>query len=188
MKEEKVRIYDENGIYLNKKMDKKEAKIKNLYHKAIHLWIMIGDKILIQQRSELKKVFPNKWDLSVAGHISEDDSSLETVIKELYEELNIKIDSNLIEYLYSLRRTGQNGKNMFFDTYLLRLPANYDLSQIKVEKSEVKAFKLVNKSYLDKVINNKDNSFASRQMECKMFIDYINGLKGKGGEDDRKIY
>lgn len=173
MKEENVKIYDENGVYQNKMMRKKDAKEGNFFHKAIHLWIMVGDKVLIQQRSENKKIFPNKWDISVAGHIVENDSSLTTVVKELHEELGIEEKKENIEYLYCLRRTSENKGNIFFDTYLLRLPQSFNLSIIKLEELEVKDIKLVDISYLENVANNLDDTFAPRAMECKMFLEYI---------------
>lgn len=52
MNDEIVKIYNEDGVYLNQMISKKEAKQKNLFHKAVHVWIMIENKILIQQRSE----------------------------------------------------------------------------------------------------------------------------------------
>jgi len=60
MNDEIVKIYNEDGVYLNQMISKKEAKQKNSFHKAVHVWIMIENKILIQQRSETKKIFPDK--------------------------------------------------------------------------------------------------------------------------------
>lgn len=160
-------------IYLNKMIDKKEAKAGNLFHKAVHLWVMVGDQILIQQRSENKKIYPNMWDISVAGHIAENDSCFSTLVNEAKEELNIDIENYNIEYLYCLRRTGEIKGNMFFDTFVVFLPIDFDLKTIKLEKSEVKDVKLVNKLYLEDVINDKIEDFAPRKMECTMFNEYL---------------
>ncbi len=113
------------------------------------------------------------WDISVAGHIAENDSCFSTLVNEAKEELNIDIENYNIEYLYCLRRTGEIKGNMFFDTFVVFLPIDFDLKTIKLEKSEVKDVKLVNKLYLEDVINDKIEDFAPRKMECTMFNEYL---------------
>ena len=120
-----------------------------------------------------KKYFQINWDISVAGHLIENESSLNTVIREVKEELNIDLDKNQIEFLYSLRRTGETAGNIFFDTYLVKLPSNFDLSLIKLQSNEVKNIKMVNIDYLKKVVTEEDITFAPRKYECKMLIDYF---------------
>ena len=166
MKDELVKIYDENGVYLNEMVCKKIAKHNNLFHKAIHLWIMVGDKILIQQRNENKKIFPGKWDISVAGHIVGNDTSVDTVVKEVKEELGLEIKKMDFEFLYTLRRTGETKGNMFFDTYVLKLSDNFDMTSITLEESEVQDVKLVELGYFENLIDE----FAPREMECSMFL------------------
>jgi len=45
-----------------------------------------------------KKYFQINWDISVAGHLIENESSLNTVIREVKEELNIDLDKNQIDF------------------------------------------------------------------------------------------
>lgn len=177
MKDEIVDIYDENGLFLNIKMNKKEAKEKNLFHKAVHIWILVGDKILIQQRSSLKKIFPNLWDISVAGHVKSGDNSLNTAVREITEELGIMCDKKDLEYLYCLRRTGKEKGNIFFDTYLLKLDDSFDIKTIILEKEEVRDVKLVDRSYLEEVVKGQDLTFAPRQNECLMFLNALDSRK-----------
>ena len=52
-------------------VDKDIAHEKGLWHKSVHVWL-INDKneILLQYRCAEKKLYPNTWDISFAGHIA----------------------------------------------------------------------------------------------------------------------
>ena len=68
---EYIDILDENGIPTGETATRKEVHEKGLWHRAV-LCVIVDNKnrILIQQRSANKEKYPNKWDLSVAGHVS----------------------------------------------------------------------------------------------------------------------
>jgi isopentenyldiphosphate isomerase len=57
-----------------------------------NIFVMVkdsGGKILIQQRSSTKDLYPDCWDLSVGGHVKYGDTYEQTAIKELAEELGL---------------------------------------------------------------------------------------------------
>jgi len=59
------------------------------YRLSIHIWIMNNDgKILIQQRTANKKMFPNMWS-NTGGAALVGEKSIDTVLRELKEELDI---------------------------------------------------------------------------------------------------
>jgi hypothetical protein len=46
-----------------------------LLHRAVYCWVFNSQgEVLIQQRSALKKIGPNQWDLSVAEHLQPGES------------------------------------------------------------------------------------------------------------------
>jgi len=45
----------------------------------------------LQLRAKNKKLFPNKWDVSVGGHISAGEEPLTTAVRETKEELGLEI-------------------------------------------------------------------------------------------------
>jgi len=53
------------------------------------LWITNGKGVLLQLRATQKKSFPNKWDISVAGHVDASESPLQAFQREYQEELGI---------------------------------------------------------------------------------------------------
>lgn len=71
---------------------KSEAHKNGWFHATVHVWFYTNDnKILLQKRASIKNVFPNRWDVSVAGHISSDEEIIFAAIREVKEEIGIDI-------------------------------------------------------------------------------------------------
>lgn len=98
--EEWVDIWTREGVPTGRKTLKSEAHREGLFHPTIHLWIYNSQKqVLLQQRSDEKKTFPGKWDVSVAGHISAGDSPEASAIRESREELGLKVSPEELEFV-----------------------------------------------------------------------------------------
>lgn len=126
-------------------VDKEVAHKKGLWHKAIHVWIL-NDKneILLQYRCAEKKLYPNTFDCSFAGHIGAGESSVQAIIREGKEELGIDIDLEKLEYILTNRekiKYEQIQSNEFVDIYILR--QNISLDNITFQKEEVSDAKYV---------------------------------------------
>ena len=67
-----------------------EAHSGGFYYRTIYVLVKNSHgRILLQQRSSTKDLYPSCWDLSVGGHVSYGDSYLNTAIRELREELGL---------------------------------------------------------------------------------------------------
>ena len=51
-------------------------------------------EILVQRRGPTKDLYPNCWDISVGGHVNFGKSYLETAVREISEELGLKVEPN----------------------------------------------------------------------------------------------
>lgn len=90
--DEIIDILTPDGKSTGKTALKSEAHQKGLYHQTIHVWFYTDDKkILLQKRAAVKKVFPNRWDVSVAGHIGAGEKIESAAIREVKEEIGIDI-------------------------------------------------------------------------------------------------
>jgi len=90
--DELIDILDEQGNFTGKICLKSEAHKHGYFHNTVHIWIYTTDKkILLQKRAPTKKVFPNLWDISVAGHISAGENILEAALREVEEEIGFKV-------------------------------------------------------------------------------------------------
>ena len=86
--DELVDILTDTGELTGQKCLKSEAHQKGLYHQSVHVWFYtVEGKVLLQKRASVKKVFPNKWDVSVAGHIGAGEGIIETAMRETEEEI-----------------------------------------------------------------------------------------------------
>jgi isopentenyldiphosphate isomerase len=75
-------------------LTRREIHERQLRHRAVH--IIVSDsqnRILLQKRSHHKDVHPGAWDTSAAGHVDFGESYLHAAIRELLEELGIRVTS-----------------------------------------------------------------------------------------------
>ncbi len=80
---------------------------------AIVLYRFIGEKIqfLFQHRSDKLFMNPGKWDVSAGGHINLDETLIEAVTRETYEEIGATIEKDKLEFAY-FAASSPSGKNL----------------------------------------------------------------------------
>lgn len=94
--EEKLDVYNVKGEKIGYSELKSIVHAEGLWHKVFHCWILYRrssgykhtDYIVLQQRDKSKKSYPNKFDVTAAGHYMEGEG-LEGGLRELEEELGI---------------------------------------------------------------------------------------------------
>jgi len=97
-----IDIVDENGIPTGETIERSLAHRTGVRHRTTHVWIVRKQgeniQILLQKRSKNKDSFPGCYDISSAGHIPAGDDFAESGLRELEEELGLKVDEKeLIE-------------------------------------------------------------------------------------------
>ena len=107
--EELCQLYSEQGMPL-KGQGETKANIfsKGLLHGASHVWIWRHNKdsteILVQKRAASKRTWPNRYDISAAGHIDLNEEPLAAALRETKEEINIDIELSRLKF-FSIHRT-----------------------------------------------------------------------------------
>ncbi|AQU78016.1 NUDIX hydrolase [Planococcus faecalis] len=94
MENEKIRIYDENGIAQGV-ATRQTVHEKGYWHETFHCWV-VGrennkDIVYLQLRSKDKKDFPGLFDITAAGHLMADEAVRDGV-REVQEELGLQVD------------------------------------------------------------------------------------------------
>lgn len=133
------------------------------YRLSIHIWI-VNDKneILIQQRSASRKMFPNMW-TNTGGACIAGETSIETVFRELKEELNVIPNIDNLELIASYKR-----KKDYVDVWLLK--QNININDLKFNDNEVQAAKWATIEEWGKLLIEEQAVKSSTDY----FLNYIN--------------
>jgi isopentenyl-diphosphate delta-isomerase len=137
-------LYDEQGQALKGKGAKKDDVFGNgILHAASHVWIWRKNndtlEILLQKRAADKRTWPNRYDISAAGHIDLGETPLDAALREAKEEINLEIVAQELK-LFGVHRAylkAENGaiENEFQWLYRLELASetNFTLQASEVE-------------------------------------------------------
>lgn len=104
MADELVDIFDENMTFLGTAL-KSQAHREGLWHKTFHCWLaqktLEGKTLLwLQLRNPDKDIFPDKLDISAAGHIRAGEE-VKDGYREISEELGLKLNKDEIVKLFT---------------------------------------------------------------------------------------
>ena len=143
--DELIDILDEQGKLTGKTCLKSEAHKHGYFHNTVHIWIYTADeKILLQKRAATKKVFPNLWDISVAGHIGAGEEIEIAAIREIEEEIGFTINKNQLIKIGNRKHqvSHANGiiDNEFHHVFATKLTV--PLNTLTIQKEEVAAIDL----------------------------------------------
>ena len=118
-------------------------------------------EFLIQKTSKEKG---NRYS-STGGHVMHGETGLETIKRELEEELGISATEQDLKYIATFKYPK---KNCIFNVYLLNI--DIDLSKIKLQDEEVESVKYLSVEEINNIIN-KGNFLESH---AYIFKHYIN--------------
>src|ERR671917_1419213 len=95
--DERVDILDASGKKTGEVAWKREAHRLELWHRCFHCWIVSPEApseeayLFVQRRASGKDTWPNRLDVTAAGHIGAGEETLEGGLREIEEELGLKI-------------------------------------------------------------------------------------------------
>ena len=154
-------------------VDKDIAHEKGLWHMSVHVWLVNDDnKILLQQRCAEKKLFPNTWDCSFAGHISAGETPIQAVLREGKEEIGIDVDLERLSLLFTNRemiKYKDINSNEF--VYIFLLKQNFGLDEMIFQKEEVSGAKYVSINDFYDMIDR--NELLPHKVEYSVLKEYL---------------
>lgn len=157
-------VYDSNRKPLGYSKARGDKLLDNEYNMGIETWIINDHKLLMTKRS-LEKSHPGKWE--VPGGCSQiGETSIDTLTRELKEEVNIDIKDN-----YKLLDTVMY-KKMFVDIYTSNIKV--DLDKVSLQKEEVSDIKFFTK---EEFLNMKDEIVESVFNRYEVIKDKLEDFK-----------
>lgn len=146
------------------------------WHATVHAWIFNKhNEILLQKRSKTKPIYPGMLVAPISGHVTAGQGLVDTVIKEAYEEANVKLTRPDL-MLLGMRQFEYHDLNMpfhdkeFVYTYVVRKPVVIDIAYTN---DEVTGFVWKSKQALAKLVKDKSSSLVPCWAEYSMVLDYL---------------
>ncbi|MEI6866003.1 NUDIX domain-containing protein [Flavicella sp.] len=160
---EYIELLDKNSKPNGKRCLKSIAHKNGYYHSSVHIWFYTKDKqVLIQKRHKTKNTFPNLWDVSVAGHISYQETPIYAAIREIEEEIGLKIIDKELRNIGTSRHKHIHSTELtdyeLHHLYLGKL--DIKIENLKIQEDEVAQIKLIPIDVLRFELKNNRDSYV----------------------------
>jgi len=124
--DELLDVLDDLGRPTGEVVYKSEAHRRGLYHHCFHCWIAgqdaAGPYLLVQRRAAAKDTWPGCLDVTAAGHLQSGEEPVMGGLRELEEELGLRVDPGRLAPLGTRRieqEISQGCDREFHDVFLL---------------------------------------------------------------------
>lgn len=173
--EERIDILDELGQKTGASRTRSEVHRLGLWHRTVHIWLFDANgKVLFQLRARDKENNPGLYDTSCAGHISAGDSSLESAIREIREELGLEKRSEDLTYLFESRHSsvlnsGTYLDNEFYDVYRGSISEDEKLKLVP-QPHEVDGFCFLSPRELESSLQKNPEKFVNHPKDFEYLL------------------
>jgi len=175
MTDEYIDKLNSSGERTGEKVLKSDAHLKGYWHLAAHIWIYTpSGQILLQHRTDFKDLYPNLWDLSVGGHVEFGEDVLATAVREMEEEIGLKVEQNRLKKVgvMTAEMVLDDGRlnNEFQHVYLLEHEVVLDklvLQEDEIDRMELIGFEKFKKEVLD---NEQSKKYVPHKREYFEFV------------------
>ena len=174
---EYIDVLDKQGNKTGESKPKPDIHRDGDWHRSVHVWVINSKgELLIQQRSMLMDSYPGLWDISAAGHISAGEDSITSALREVEEELGLKLGTNQLINIGQVTQevvinNGTYFNNEFNDIFIVKV--DIDISKIKKQTEEVSEVKWAYWKDLQQEINNGSEGFVSHPEEYDLLFTYL---------------
>lgn len=145
-----------------------------LWHREVAIWVLNEkNELLLQRRSNKKKQAPNKLSIT-AGHIDVNELPENAAIRELGEEVGIKVGINDLIFLGIYKKDKPDNK-CFSYTYLIKTTKK--INEMVIQEEEVSELKYITIGELENRIKagDKEINFVEN-LEINSILGKIKGI------------
>lgn len=175
-------IWNENGKPTGQSADKAVLHQNGLFHPTVHIWFYTPTpNILLQKRTANKLIFPNLWDVSVAGHVASGETVLEGATREIEEEIGLSVkpeDLNLI----SVRKNVNKFSNGIIDAefqHVFLCELSVAIEALRIQKEEVDAVRLFSFVELKQCQAHKHPDFSIVPADIEYYTFIMQAINNK---------
>ena len=174
--EEYLDVVDDNNNITGKTEKKSYIHKNGIWHREVACWIMNNEgEILVQKRAKTKEHAPSKWDIT-AGHVQANEIVENAMIRELQEEIGIKLKKCDLELFSIVKRKGISTRNNTFQ-YQYFIYTNKKISEFIIDTNEVEEVKYITLGELKEILSSNDENYTFSKR--KYMLEIFNKLNQK---------
>lgn len=176
MKLELLDIVDENnkplGIIKERALVHKDGD----YHNTVHIYVLNDkDEFLVHFRAPFKDLYPSCWDTRFGGHVLAEDTIKNTAVKELEEEIGIKVEYKDLIKGITYKYDGNGTTNREFNNVYYYKFREKDV--VKFNDNEVVEVKWMLFEEILKSVKNNPEKWATRVSTVQKIYKHWEELK-----------
>lgn len=170
-------ILDERGTPTGKTKLRAEVHRDGDWHRSIDIWVInLHNEILLQKRAMQKESYPGLWEVSCSGHVGAGEESLPSAVREIHEELGVKITPTALQLIFedkesSITNNGTFINNEFKEVYILKL--DWPVGKYTVQKEEVEMVKYISIEELKKALKENPQDFVPHKQLYERFFSKL---------------
>lgn len=181
--EELFDVLDEKGQFTGRIESRDKCHKEGLWHKAVVVFIINSkNQVLLQKRSNNKKLWPNMWDITAGGHVLTGEFGFQAIIRETKEELGIELNREEIIFLGSSLSSNikKDIINNHFNEYYV---VNKDIDETKLclQEDEVSEVKWIDSDDIIKKIKNNYDGITNKEGCWEYLLEYYKWKMNKMG-------
>lgn len=184
-----IDVLDETGMRTGEVLSREEIHRLGKLHRAVHFYLFdMKGNILLQRRPDNVDHYPNKFSISLTGHINNGEFSYQALKREIKEELGICPDTdNLnINFMFSFRQDARLRTDyidrQFHDVYFCQ--HDFQLRDIKYNPGEVSEIKLVPFAHFQKMVKAKSSELVPvYERSAKELVNFLDNIMHNQADD-----
>lgn len=165
---EYIDVVNENNILTGKSVLKNEVHEKGFWYREVIGFVMNeNNEILLQKRAANKKDKANMWEVCY-GHVSSKEVPETSMLRELEEEIGLKVEEKDLNFLRIEKIKEQNEDATRFHyafSYIYLIITNNKISDYLLDKNEVSDIKYVTIKELKQLYVTKDKELALNNLQ-----------------------
>ena len=174
---EYIEAFTRDGKPIGKTIEKHEKKLAGEYYRHVLIIMKTSDspapgkgegRYVIQQRSLKARYYAGKWDMT-GGGVRSDETPKEAAVRELSEELGIKVSPDDLKLAFEYIKDWDDGTGLFASIFMLRVDVpegGFEFDRYEVNDVRVMPFNEFYGHIMDH--NDEEMGRGIRDIEAKL--------------------